>query len=338
MSHSLRLDPTEIEPILVSALLGRGLAADRAALCARLFTEASLDGVYSHGLNRFPQFLGMIDRGIILPAEEPSLLGREGNFEAWDGNLGPGNLNAWACMGRAIELARETGLGIVALRQTNHWMRGGTYGLQAARAGCMGICMTNTKPNMPPWGGGEAAVGNNPIVFSAPDEPYPVLLDMAMSQFSYGRMNVHRQRGEKLPFAGGYDSRLEMTDDPGAILDSELAVPMGYWKGSGLAILIDLFVATLSRGLTTPEIGAREEEYGVSQLYMAFDLGRLNEKADSIRALRAIKTSLLQTAPIEDGGQALYPGQQTWARRQENERKGIPVDRGIWKRILESVA
>ena len=336
MSHSLRLDRGEIEPILVSALIKRGITTSRAGLCARLFTEASLDGVYSHGLNRFPQFLGMIDRGIVLPDKEPSLLSSAGIFETWDGNLGPGNLNAWASMGRAIELARETGLGIVSLRETNHWMRGGAYGLQAARAGCMGICMTNTKPNMPPWGGREAAVGNNPIVLCAPDEPYPVLLDMAMSQFSYGKMNVHRQRGEKLPFAGGYDNSLEMTDDPAAILESELAVPMGYWKGSGLAILIDLFVATLSGGLTTPEIGVREEEYGVSQLFMAFDLDRLTGQGESIRVLEAIKASLLQTAAIEEGGQVLYPGQQTWERRQENERKGIPVDRGIWKRILEA--
>ena len=74
-------------------------------------------------------------------------------------------------------------------------MRGGTYGLQAARAGCIGICMTNTKPNMPPWGGREAIVGNNPFVIAVPNEPYPFLLDMAMAQFSYGKMEVLDQRG-----------------------------------------------------------------------------------------------------------------------------------------------
>ena len=85
-----------------------------------------------------------------------------------------------------------------------------------------------------------------------PKEPYPVLLDMAMSQFSYGKLKLLCQRGEKLPFVGGFDQDLRLTDEPEAILDSGLALPAGYWKGSGLAVLIDLLVSILSGGLTAP--------------------------------------------------------------------------------------
>ncbi|MBT8038648.1 MAG: 3-dehydro-L-gulonate 2-dehydrogenase [Xanthomonadales bacterium] len=332
----LRLSRGDIEPVLVTGLLRRDFTHERAALCARLFVEASLDGVYSHGLNRFPQFIGMVERGVVRPDREPSRVRSTGAVETWDGRLGPGNLNAWACMGRAIEMARDRGVGVVSLRNTNHWMRGGSYGLRAAGSGCIGVCMTNTQPNMPPWGGREAAVGNNPLVIAAPNEPYPILLDMAMSQFSYGKMNVHRQRGEKLPCPGGYDLDLQMTDEPGLILESELATPMGYWKGSGLAILIDLLVATLSGGSTTAEIGERGEEYGISQVFIAFDLGRVGEKAESRRVLEAIKSSLRRTPPLREGGAVRYPGQGTWQRRQQNEREGIPVDPGIWQRILQT--
>ena len=267
MDRIIRLEYSEIEPVLEAVLIKHGFSNDRANLCARLFIETSLDGVYSHGLNRFPLFISAVQKGIVKPDNQPTLIRSLNNIESWDGNLGPGNLNAWACMERAIQLARESGMGVVSLRNTNHWMRGGSYGLQAAAAGCIGICMTNTKPNMPPWGGRETTVGNNPLVISAPKEPYPMLLDMAMSQFSYGKMEVLDQSGEKLPFAGGFDTDLNLTDVPGAILESELALPMGYWKGSGLAIFIDLLVATLSAGQTTNEIGERGGIWALTVVY-----------------------------------------------------------------------
>lgn len=336
MDKSLRIDSSEIERVLTAVLLKNGFSQDRARLCAWLFTETSLDGVYSHGLNRFPLFLQTIEQGVVRPANEPGLVRALNNFENWDGNLGPGNLNAWSSMERAIHLAGEYGMGVVALRNTNHWMRGGSYGLQAARAGCVGICMTNTKPNMPPWGGRETKIGNNPFIISLPHEPYPFLLDMAMSQFSYGKMEVLEQRGEKLPFAGGFDTDLQLTDDPAAIMESELAVPMGYWKGSGLAILIDLLVSTLSAGLTTSEIGERDVEYGLSQLFIAFDLRQLTDEDSRTRIIRELTGSLHVTAAMEEGGEVCYPGQRSWQRRQENLQKGIPVDGDTWALIRAS--
>jgi len=334
MNDAIRLDYSEIEPVLESVLLKHGFRTDRALLCARLFAETSLDGVYSHGLNRFPLFIDTVRKGIVKPGNEPSLIRSSNNFENWNGNLGPGNLNAWDCMGRTIQLARKFGMAALSLRNTNHWMRGGTYGLQAAGENCIGICMTNTKPNMPPWGGREKIVGNNPFIISIPKQPYPVLLDMAMSQFSYGKMELLSQRGEKLPFAGGFDKDFQLTDEPEAILDSELALPAGYWKGSGLAILIDLLVSILSGGQTTQEIGKNAEEYGLSQLFIAFDLKQLPDPENSERIIQQVTGSLLESTAMEDGGQVFYPGQQTWLRRRENKLKGIPVNQGTWDMII----
>ncbi len=334
MAETIRLQRSEIEPVLESVLHRHGFSADRARRCALLFTEASLDGVYSHGLNRFPGFVRAVQKGFVRPDETPSLVRSIGNFESWDGKLGPGNLNAWAGMERAIDLARRHGMGIVALRNTNHWMRGGGYGLQAARADCIGICMTNTLPNMPPWGGGEPAVGNNPLVIAVPRSPYPFLLDMAMSQFSYGKLEVLRQRGARLPFAGGLDRDGQPTDEPGAILETELTLPMGYWKGSGLAIMIDLVVSLLSGGLTTREIGQREAEHGVSQLFAAFDLRQLSEAGELDRIVQQVTAALQECAPLEADGRAHPPGDRSWLRRQENETRGIPVDRDTWAAIL----
>ena len=86
-------------------------------------------------------------------------------------------------------------------------MRGGQYGLRAADSGCIGIAWTNTTPNMPAWGcARDAILGNNPLVIAVPRAGGPVLLDMAMSQFSYGKLEAYAARGEELPAPGGYDA------------------------------------------------------------------------------------------------------------------------------------
>src|ERR1035441_4386746 len=191
-----RIPFDEVRDTLAAVLRKLGFSGDRAQTCARLFAETTCDGVYTHGINRFPRFVAMVRNGSIDVEGEPQLLAGFGALERWDGRRGPGNLNAYACMDRAMELSREHGVGCVSLGNTNHWMRGGAYGWQAAEAGVIGICWTNTMPNLPPWGGVEPCIGNNPLVIAVPREGGHVVLDMAMSQFSYGALESYRARPE----------------------------------------------------------------------------------------------------------------------------------------------
>ena len=125
-------------------LTATGVPAADAGKLARVFADNSRDGVPSHGLNRFPGFIrGVRDGGVDIGARATPVAAL-GAMEQWDGHRGPGILNGRACTGRAIELARQHTVGAVALRNTSHWMRAGTYGLRAADAGCIGICWTNT--------------------------------------------------------------------------------------------------------------------------------------------------------------------------------------------------
>src|ERR1700747_1172198 len=123
----LRVPFEDLYAALNKAMLRLGLREDRAALCARLFAETTRDGVYTHGLNRFPRFEAMVLNGSIDVNAEPTRISGVGALERWDGNRGPGNLNAHSAILRAIGLAKQNGIGGVALGNTNHWMRGGTY-------------------------------------------------------------------------------------------------------------------------------------------------------------------------------------------------------------------
>jgi 3-dehydro-L-gulonate 2-dehydrogenase len=249
-----------------------GLSPERAALCAQVFTDNSCDGVASHGYNRIQFFVDRVQSGLFRADAEPEKIADFGAWEQWDGNLGLGIINALACTDRAMELTRQYGVGCVALRNTNHWLRPGTYGWKAAEAGFIFMCWTNTLPNMPPWGGVEPRVGNNPLVLAVPRQPGPVVLDIAMSQFSFGKTELYAHRNQSLPVPGGFDVTGNLTQDPHAILESGRPLPIGYWKGSGLSLLLDLIASMLSGGLSTYQIGQESHEAGVSQVYIAFDV------------------------------------------------------------------
>ena len=129
-----RISFEEVHEKLGCILRRYGFSEARAAACAYLFAEATRDGVYTHGVARFPRLVAMIQNGSIDVEAEPKRVAHFGALERWDGCSGPGNLNAQTCMARAMELSREHGIGCVALGNTNHWMRGGSYGWQAVDA------------------------------------------------------------------------------------------------------------------------------------------------------------------------------------------------------------
>ena len=236
-------------------------------------------------------------------------------------------------MDRTIALAREHGMGCVALANTNHWMRGGSYGWQAADAGMIGICWTNTLPNLPPWGAADPRVGNNPLVIAVPRADGHVVLDMAMSQFSYGTLASYRMRGELLPMDGGFDSNGQLTRVPGDIEASNRPLPIGFWKGSGMALMLDLVGAMLSGGKATHQIATEpERENGLSQVFIAFDASSLNPNHTASRIADQV-IEYFQLPPNSAGERVRYPGQRVLATRKENLANGIPVEPSIWQQL-----
>ncbi|MFP4198610.1 MAG: 3-dehydro-L-gulonate 2-dehydrogenase, partial [Halanaerobium sp.] len=309
--------------------IDRGFIKKKAEKAAKNFADSSLDGFQSHGINRFPEFIMMIDEGYIDINAEPEKVDQNGNIEIFDGNLGPGNLNAQLVMEKAIKKAKKEGIAAMALRNTNHWMRGGAFGWQAAEAGCGAICFTNTLPNLPPWGAKESKLGNNPLVMAIPRQEKHIVLDMAVSQYAYGTLGKYEMENKDLPHPGGYNKEGELTTDPGEILESMRPLPAGYWKGSGLSLMLDLFASLLSGGLNTFLIGKKEKEHSVSQLFLVFDMEgkiekeRIEETVDSIHSAERVDPEQKPT----------YPGEGTYLRRQENKEKGIPVKKEVWEKI-----
>ena len=314
-------------------LLKNEFEPGRAREIATVFTNNSVDGVYTHGVNRFSRFIEYVQKGFVKKDADPQCMHKFGGMEQWDGSLGPGITNAIFATHQSMKLANENGIGCVFLANTNHWMRGGTYGWEAARAGYVFIGWTNTIANMPAWGATDARLGNNPLVIAIPYQDEAIVLDMAMSQYSFGAMELATMKHEKLSVYGGFDKSGNITSDPVAILESRRPIPVGYWKGAGLSLLLDILATILSGGSATHAVSQREVEYGLSQVFVTIKISMLPNHSAIPGLIKNILDDYKQSLPQDKKTSISYPGERVLQTREKNKAQGIPVVQQVWNEI-----
>jgi 3-dehydro-L-gulonate 2-dehydrogenase len=325
----------EMNAEFIRILLKHGFTRDKARKCAEIFAVNTLEGVHSHGINRFPRFISYVQKGYVIPDSEPSLVHQAGSVEQWNGNLGPGPLNALFAAERAMSLSDESGIGLVGMANTNHWMRGGFYGWQAAKKGYVFFGWTNTIANMPAWGATDCRLGNNPLVMAVPFSNEAIVLDFAMSQYSYGKLEALQIEGKELDYAGGYNRDGELTKIPVDILETSRVLPAGYWKGAGLSFLLDILASVLSGGDSTYEISSRKDEYGISQVFITIPVRKLQNFPAVEDKISAIVEDFRRSKPENTGNEIRYPGERIIRTRKTNIQKGIPVSVKVWAQIRD---
>ena len=331
----MRVAFAEVKNTIKKALLNLGLTEEQAEICAQIHAESSADGVESHGLNRIPRFADYVKKGWINLDGKVEFVGAKGAVENYDGHMGIGVINAIFCADRAVELAKEHGIGCVTLKNTTHWMRGGTYAWRMAQAGYMGISWINTESCMPLWGSDEQSVGNNPFCIAIPREAGPIVLDMAMSQYAYGKLGVYRLAGKQLPYPGGFDQEGNLTTDPGSIEATRRILPTGYWKGSSMAIALDMAAALMANGMS----GSDMDEYGKGrcggscQIFIAYDPYLFGSKEEIQDMLNHRVAAADAAHPLEESQPVTCPGERTMAARAKSMKEGIQVDENVWRQV-----
>lgn len=328
-----KIQYNELLKTFESILLKNGFNKSDSKTCAEIFAQNTLVGVSSHGVNRFPGFISLVKSGNIKPSVSPIKENSFNAFEQWNGNYGAGPLNAKLMTNRAINLADEFGIGLVALKNSNHWMRPGYYAWEAADKGYVFICWTNTIPIMPPWGAKEPAIGNNPIVLGVPRKKGNIVLDMALSQYSYGKLSNYKRDNKELPYYGGYDDEGQLTKNAGIISENFRSLPIGMWKGSGFALLLDLIATILSGGNSTFNLSKDSIDSGMSQIYIAIDPNKFasNELLD--RSINEIMEFYLN-AETDSEDPLSYPGERIIKTRDKNLKDGIKINNEIWNKVL----
>ncbi|MTI62050.1 MAG: 3-dehydro-L-gulonate 2-dehydrogenase [Firmicutes bacterium] len=334
----MRLTFDEIKNEIKRVFIKYGLSEEKAETCARVHTESTYDGIYSHGTNRVARFVDYIQKGWVDVDAEPTLEKEFGAIQVYNGNMGPGVLNALYGVEKGMELADKYGIGMVGLKNTTHWMRGGTYGLHAANRGYIAIMWTNTESCMPPWGGKECKLGNNPFVMAVPgvDGEPAIELDMAISQYSYGKLQVTRLANKKLPFPGGFDKDGNITDDPGAIEESMRIMPIGYWKGSSFSFMLDILGSILTDGIGAADLDKKGKGScgGASQVMIIIDPKKISDKEENMAATIKKAVAHIKSSELSEDSTGIFtPGEDFVRFREEHDAKGIFVDDSVWEEI-----
>ncbi len=329
----MKVSYEELKAEFKRVLLSRNVREEIAEQCATVFADTTETGGYSHGVNRFPRFIQQLENGDIDPEAEPTKILSLGAIEQWDAHQAIGNLTAKKMMDRAIELASQNGVGIVALRNANHWMRGGSYGWQAAEKGYIGICWTNALAVMPPWGAKECRIGTNPLIIAVPTNPI-TMVDMSCSMYSYGMLEVHRLQGRQTFVDAGFDDEGNPTRDPATVEKNRRLMPMGFWKGSGLSIVLDMIATLLSNGLSTAAVTEdKDDEYCVSQVFIAIEVDRLIDGKTKDEKLARIMDYVKTAERADPNVEIRLPGHEFTAILAENKANGIPVDDTVWAKL-----
>ena len=333
----MRLSFEEIKTEIFRVFIAHGMAAEKAEICARIHTETTNDGIYSHGVGRVARFAEYLDKGLVDPNAEPSLEKEFGTMCVYNGNMGPGVLNALFAVEQGTALAQEHGLAMVGIKNTTHWMRGGTYALEAAKRGLVALMWTNTESVMPPWGAKDSRLGNNPFVLAMPrsNGQFPILFDMALSQYSFGKLGTMQLAGETLPFPGGFTENGETSYDPETIVNSRRVMPIGFWKGSGFSFMLDMLAAVLTDGNCVADIDRKNLGScgGASQVMIFIDPTKMSSTQALEDHVLTCIDHLKSSPAIDNSRGASVPGEGVLRFRQDHAEHGIYVDDKIWSQI-----
>jgi LDH2 family malate/lactate/ureidoglycolate dehydrogenase len=320
----------EAEAFARRLLVAHGVPESDAAIVAGCLAGADLRGVDTHGLCRLPIYLDRLRRGLINP--RPNLAPQRVTpvAAALDGENGFGFVVGHRAMAEAIAMAQAFGIGIVAARRSTHFGMAASYVQQALDAGMIALVFSNASPAMPPWGARSALLGTSPFAAGAPAgrEP-PFLLDMSPAVAARGKIRRAERRGERIPEGYALDAQGRPTTDPKAALGG-VVLPIGSYKGSGLAMLMDIFGGVISGAAFAGDVGDQyktmDRPQNVGHFFLAMK-SDLFVTADDYRARMDTLIARVRAAPTAEGfDEVLVAGDPE--RREEARRRssGIPYN------------
>src|SRR5215510_13791410 len=331
------LEPERLRSWTDAVVQRCGTPPDIAADVAELLLASDLRGIASHGTARLPQYLQLIEAGIVDAKARPTKEGGKPALARFNANNGWGHHSGRVATDDAIERARQTGVAISVLRNANHYGIAGWYAMRVAHQGFIGLSLTNTSPIVAPTRSRISMLGTNPIAFAAPAGSFGMLvLDMATSTVPRGRIEVAARRGDTLQpgWAIGPDGSAATTPQlalAGSLQPLGGKEETGGYKGYGLALLVEVLTGVLAGATCSPDIVGLFSAEGPSdlgQFFMAIDPGAIDERSAFEARLERLLDQLTQ-APLVPGapGPVLYPGQPEAEREKKQARDGIVIDR-----------
>nr|WP_288786803.1 Ldh family oxidoreductase [uncultured Blautia sp.] len=316
-----------------------GFSEEEGSIIKDVLLTADLYGIESHGMQRMVRYHKGIEKGTIHPQAKPEVVFETPISAVIDGHNGMGQLISHFAMEKAIEKAKTTGVGIVSVRNSNHFGIAGYYANMACHEGLLGMACTNSEAIMVPTFGRKAMLGSNPIAVAMPADPYPFFFDCSTTVVTRGKLEMYNKMGKPLPDGWALDKNGHASNNAPDVLANIVAkkgggiMPLGgneevsgSHKGYGYGMLCELFSSILSMGVTSDKCCTFPDKTGICHGFMAINPAAFGDP-DAIRKHFSEYLEALRESPKADGQDRIYThGEKEVAAEKDRKENGIPVN------------
>lgn len=310
-----------------------GTPPGTSAFMADSLVAANLAGHDSHGVIRILQYIEVVERGTLDPKVEPEVVAVSGATVKVDGKWGWGQPAFRLAVDETIALAREHGIAIGTVERCFHVGRVAPYVEAIARAGMIGLAMSNAGPAVAPYGARTRVMGTNPIAWAVPglDEEHPFALDIATAQIAEGKARVARNKGVPVPPGSIVNIEGAPSLDPNDFYDGGALMAFGSHKGSGFSILAQMLGRGLA-GMTQERL--KEHRGGNGPVVIAIDPARFGPLDDFREAVSDEAERVRSSTPAEGFTEVLMPGDPEVREQHCREAEGCVVDETTWNALV----
>jgi len=333
----MRIAEKELKQAVIEVLQTLGAKEQEALLVADVLVGADMRGISTHGCAFVPLIVERHAHGLLnIPTQIKYIADNEATTHI-DGNNGLGQVAAAEAMQMCIKKARQYGVALALIRNTNHIGFLGYYPLLAVAKGMIGVCMTNAAPAIAPWGGAEAFFGTNPLSIASPvANGTPIVLDMSSSVVARGKIRRAHRLNETIPEGWGLDANGVPTTDPAEALKGTV-LPIAGPKGYGLALFIDLLCGLLSGSKYGRDLLTFHKPLGptgVGAMLMAIDISRFMP-LERFETLAHEYAEAIRNSKKGRGGERIFlPGEIEAGKADSSKSQGVvEVDSQIVEKI-----
>jgi len=324
-----RFPATSLRRFVAEALLKAGLPATDAATCAELMVRADLQGADGHGVFRLPQYVRRIKGGAVKVKPNVRIAREAAGMALVDGDNGMGHVVMSFAARTAIEKAKTAGAAWVGVNRSNHAGPASLYAAMPLEHDMIGLYLAVGNANhMAPWGGIDLLLSTNPIAVAVRGHEASIVLDMATSVAAYGKVKTAAQRGETMPEGWMIDHEGRPLTDPRRA-DEGILVPIGGYKGYGLALVFGLLAGTLNgaaMGSDTIDFNADDTTpTNTGHAIVAISIAAFGNLDEFKRRVDKIAREIRRSKPMPGVARIWLPGEQSRAKFEERSRLGIPI-------------
>ena len=337
-----------LERFCSDAFKAFGFSEAESSQITDVLITADLYGIESHGMQRMVRYHKGIEKGQIHLGAKPEIVFESPVSAVIDGHSGMGQLISVYAMSKAIEKAEATGVGIVSVRESNHYGIAGYYAQMASKRGLIGFSCTNSEAIMVPTFARQAMIGSNPIAIAVPAEPYPFLYDASTTVVTRGKLEMYNKSGKPLPAGWALDENGAPCEEAPRVLANIVGKSgggitplggsteqLGSHKGYGNGMVAELFSSILSLGVTSDQCCTFADKTGICHGFAAIDPAAFGD-AEAIKEHFSEYLEALRTAPLAEGAEQIYThGQKEVLAEADRRANGIPVSDGTMIELLD---